>query len=148
MEKIIEKIQTVIDLMGFKESKINIDTEYRKISIVIDDETAQFHTAVLLDSFEHLFNLILRKEKFVAAAKKLYMPGIIGPFALQAAVKPGPPEEEIIVFDISARIPGSPGIAATPYSSYLYGKPVTSGRRIAMEIRQAIRQDRIMEIVT
>lgn len=87
-------------------------------------------------------------EKFVAAAKKLYPPGIIGPFALQAAVKPGPPEEEIIVFDISARVPGSPGIAATPYSNYLYGRPVTTGKRIAMEVRQAIRQNRLIEIVT
>ncbi|MBI2142948.1 formate--phosphoribosylaminoimidazolecarboxamide ligase family protein [Candidatus Woesearchaeota archaeon] len=87
-------------------------------------------------------------ERFVAAAKKLYPPGIIGPFALQAAITPGPPEEEIIVFDISARVPGSPGIAATPYSNYLYGRPVTTGRRIAMEVRQAIRQNRLIEIVT
>ncbi len=87
-------------------------------------------------------------EQFVAAAKKLYPPGIIGPFALQAAVTPGPPAEEIIVFDISARIPGSPGIAATPYTTYLYGKPISTGRRIAMEIRQAIRQNRLGEIVT
>ncbi len=87
-------------------------------------------------------------EKFVAAAKKLYPPGIIGPFALQAAVTPGPPHEEIIVFDISARVPGSPGIAATPYSNYLYGRPVSTGKRIAMEVRQAIRQNRLIEIVT
>ncbi len=87
-------------------------------------------------------------EQFVAAAKKLYPPGIIGPFALQAAITPGPPEEEIIVFDISARMPGSPGISATPYSHYLYGRPVSTGARIAMEIRQAIRQNRLGEIVT
>ncbi len=87
-------------------------------------------------------------EQFVAAAKKLYPPGIIGPFALQAAVTPGPPAEEIIVFDISARIPGSPGIAATPYTTYLYGKPVTAGRRIAIELRQAIRQNKLADVVT
>lgn len=87
-------------------------------------------------------------ERFVAAAKKLYPPGIMGPFALQAAVTPGPPSEEIIVFDISPRIPGSPGIAATPYSNYLYGRPVTTGKRIAMEVRQAIRQNRLHDIVT
>jgi len=87
-------------------------------------------------------------EQFVEAAKKLYPPGIIGPFALQAAIKPGPPEEEIFVFDISARIPGSPGIPATPYSTYLYGKPVSTGRRIAMELRQAIRQNKLMDVLT
>lgn len=87
-------------------------------------------------------------EKFVAAAKKLYPPGIIGPFALQAAITPGPPEEEIMVFDISTRMPGSPGISSTPYSNYLYGRHVSAGRRIAMEVRQAIRQNRLLEVVT
>ncbi len=87
-------------------------------------------------------------ENFVEAAKKLYPPGIIGPFALQAAVKPGPPEEEIIVFDISARMPGSPGTAATPYTNYLYGRPFSTGKRVAMELRQAIRQNRLHEVVT
>lgn len=108
-------------------------------------ETGHVAVTVKESLLEKAFDL---GEKFIAAAKKLYPPGIIGPFALQAAIKPGPPEEEIIVFDISARIPGSPGIAATPYSSYLHGKPVTAGRRIAMEVRQAIRQNRLVEIVT
>lgn len=108
-------------------------------------ETGHVAVTVKESLLEKAFDL---GEKFIAAAKKLYQPGIIGPFALQAAIKPGPPEEEIIVFDISARIPGSPGIAATPYSSYLHGKPVTAGRRIAMEARQAIRQNRLIEIVT
>ncbi len=108
-------------------------------------ETGHVAVTVKESLLEKAFTL---GEQFIAAAKKLYPPGIIGPFALQAAIKPGPPEEEIVVFDISARIPGSPGIAATPYSSYLHGKPVTAGRRIAMEVRQAIRQNRLMEVVT
>ncbi|MBI3036386.1 DUF1297 domain-containing protein [Candidatus Woesearchaeota archaeon] len=108
-------------------------------------ETGHVAVTVKESLLEKAFEL---GEKFVAAAKKLYPPGIIGPFALQAAVKPGPPEEEIIVFDISARIPGSPGIAATPYANYLYGRPLSTGSRIAMEIRQAIRQNRLIDIVT
>ncbi|MBI2176018.1 DUF1297 domain-containing protein [Candidatus Woesearchaeota archaeon] len=108
-------------------------------------ETGHVAVTVKESLLEKAFTL---GEQFVAAAKKLYPPGIIGPFALQAAIKPGPPEEEITVFDISARIPGSPGIAATPYSNYLYGRAVTAGRRIAMEARQAIRQNRLIEIVT
>lgn len=108
-------------------------------------ETGHVAVTVKESLLEKAFDL---GEKFIAAAKKLYPPGIIGPFALQAAVKPGPPEEEIVVFDISARMPGSPGIASTPYSGYLYGKPVSAGRRTAMEVRQAIRQNRLSEIVT
>jgi 5-formaminoimidazole-4-carboxamide-1-(beta)-D-ribofuranosyl 5'-monophosphate synthetase len=93
-------------------------------------------------------------EKFVAATKKLPKEidpvgkGIIGPFALQGAVVAEEGREDIVIFDVSLRIPGSPGIAATPYSSYLFGRPVSMGERIAMEIRSAGEQGRLAEIVT
>ncbi|MCD6403044.1 MAG: DUF1297 domain-containing protein, partial [Candidatus Aenigmarchaeota archaeon] len=57
-------------------------------------------------------------ERFVEAAKKEFPPGVIGPFALQSLVVPGPPREDIVVFDVSVRSPGSPGIMYTPYSYY------------------------------
>lgn len=77
-------------------------------------------------------------EKFVKTSQELFSPGIIGPFALQSIITPGPPKKDIIVFDISPRIPGSPGIMATPYSYYLYGRSISVGQRIAMEIKRAI----------
>jgi len=87
-------------------------------------------------------------ERFVMATKKLFKHGIIGPFSLQAVITPGPPKKEIIVIDVSPRMPGSPGIAATPYSAYLFGKPVSMGRRIAMEIKGAIRDNAVQKIMT
>jgi 5-formaminoimidazole-4-carboxamide-1-(beta)-D-ribofuranosyl 5'-monophosphate synthetase len=76
-------------------------------------------------------------EKFVAAAKRLHAPGIIGPFALQGAVVAEEGKEDIVIFDVSMRIPGSPGTMFTPYSAYLYNKPISYGERIAMEIKEA-----------
>jgi 5-formaminoimidazole-4-carboxamide-1-(beta)-D-ribofuranosyl 5'-monophosphate synthetase len=87
-------------------------------------------------------------EKFVATLKKEHPPGIIGPFALQGAISAGPPKEEFVVFDVSMRIPGSPGTRFTPYSGYLYGDSISFGERIAMEIKDAIKQKRVGEIVT
>jgi 5-formaminoimidazole-4-carboxamide-1-(beta)-D-ribofuranosyl 5'-monophosphate synthetase len=87
-------------------------------------------------------------EKFAAAVKKHYPPGMIGPFALQGAVTAGPPSEEFVFFDVSMRIPGSPGISATPYTSYLYGEPISVGRRIAIEIKNALDQNKLKEILT
>ena len=87
-------------------------------------------------------------EKFVKATQKHFSPGIIGPFALQGAITPGPPKEEFVVFDVSMRIPGSPGTRYTPYMNYLYGEDVSVGRRIAMEIRKAAEENRLQEIVT
>lgn len=87
-------------------------------------------------------------ERFVSAVKKHYEPGMIGPFALQGAITAGPPKEELLVFDVSMRIPGSPGTMFTPYGGYLHGENMSVGRRIAMEVKSAIEQDRLSEIVT
>src|SRR3989338_3696873 len=48
-------------------------------------------------------------ERFIAACKKIHPPGIIGPFALQGAVIAEEGKEDIVIFDVSMRIPGSPG---------------------------------------
>jgi 5-formaminoimidazole-4-carboxamide-1-(beta)-D-ribofuranosyl 5'-monophosphate synthetase len=87
-------------------------------------------------------------EKFVAVLKKEAAPGMIGPFALQGAVSAEHGKEEIVIFDVSMRIPGSPGTPFTPYSGYLYGQSVSYGQRIAMEINDAIKANRLHEIVT
>lgn len=86
--------------------------------------------------------------KFVETCKKYNPRGMIGPFALQGAIETDGQKEELVVFDVSFRIPGSPGIAATPYSSYLFGRPVSMGERIAMEVQAARMSGKLGEIVT
>jgi 5-formaminoimidazole-4-carboxamide-1-(beta)-D-ribofuranosyl 5'-monophosphate synthetase len=87
-------------------------------------------------------------EKFVAATKKMDSTGIIGPFALQGAVVAEEGKEDIVIFDVSLRIPGSPGTRSTPYSGYLHGEPLSYGERIAMEIEEGVKSKRLEEIVT
>lgn len=87
-------------------------------------------------------------ERFVAACRKEHPPGIIGPFALQGAVVADSGKEDFVIFDISMRIPGSPGTAFTPYSSYLHLNPVSYGERIAMEIKAALEQGKLDRICT
>ena len=73
---------------------------------------------------------------------------MIGPFALQGAVTAGPPKEELLVFDVSMRMPGSPGTMFTPYSGYLHGQDISVGRRIAQEIKSALESNRLEELLT
>ncbi|HZE87531.1 MAG TPA: DUF1297 domain-containing protein [Methylomirabilota bacterium] len=87
-------------------------------------------------------------EQFVHAAKKLFSPGVIGPFGLQSLIRPAFPKLEIVVYDVAPRMPGSPGIAATPYSSYLFGKSMQMGRRVAKEIKEAEQTGQLAKIVT
>ena len=108
-------------------------------------ETGHIAVTVKESLLEKIFAI---GEKFVAATKKLNNPGIIGPFALQGAVVADEGKEDIVIFDVSMRIPGSPGTMFTPYSGYLYHKSLSYGERIAMEINRASKSAKLDLICT
>jgi len=87
-------------------------------------------------------------EKFVETCRKQYPPGLIGPFALQGAIMPREKGEEIVIFDVSFRLPGSPGVRFTPYTEYLYGESLSMGRRTAIEIKNAFKSRKLNEVIT
>lgn len=87
-------------------------------------------------------------EKFIQLTQKVIPGGLIGPFALQGAVAAESGREELVIFDVSLRIPGSPGTRFTPYSGYLYGESVGYGDRIAMEIQNALKTKQLEKLVT
>ncbi|MEM3555679.1 MAG: formate--phosphoribosylaminoimidazolecarboxamide ligase family protein [Candidatus Micrarchaeia archaeon] len=87
-------------------------------------------------------------ERFVETCRKEYPPGVIGAFALQGAITAEEKGEEIVIFDVSFRIPGSPGVRFTPYTEYLYGESLSMGRRTAMELKNAFRMKKLAEVVT
>lgn len=86
-------------------------------------------------------------ERFVQVAREVNPPGVIGPFALQCIIVAGPPKE-FVCYDVSLRIPGSPGTRYTPYSAYRWGRDVSVGERIAMEIVFAREANRLEEVLT
>lgn len=114
-------------------------------------ETGHIACTVKESILEKAFDL---GEKFVAQCQKLdasvdpAQKGIIGPFALQGAVVAEEGKEDIVIFDVSFRIPGSPGTRSTPYSGYLYGEPMSVGERIGLELRNAVESGGLEEVVT
>jgi 5-formaminoimidazole-4-carboxamide-1-(beta)-D-ribofuranosyl 5'-monophosphate synthetase len=93
-----------------------------------------------------LEKVILAGDKFVETVKKEYPPGIIGPFSLQSVITR---DLEIVVYDVSLRVPGNPILATTsPYTKYKYGTTFGVGRRIAMELKRAQQEGRLDEVVT
>jgi 5-formaminoimidazole-4-carboxamide-1-(beta)-D-ribofuranosyl 5'-monophosphate synthetase len=85
-------------------------------------------------------------DKFAIAVRKEYPPGIIGPLSLQSIVTV---ELDFVVYDVSLRVPGNPIMATTsPYTKYYYGQTMGVGRRIAMEIKNAVAQKKLRDIVT
>jgi 5-formaminoimidazole-4-carboxamide-1-(beta)-D-ribofuranosyl 5'-monophosphate synthetase len=87
-------------------------------------------------------------EKFVDATRDRYPPGILGPFCLQTCLdRDGRPT----VFDVAARIGGGTNVHLAlghPYGNALWRMPMSTGRRIALEIRHATDLGRLKEIVT
>jgi len=87
-------------------------------------------------------------EKYVAATKKFYDPGIIGPFCLQTCVDK---DLHFHIYDVAPRIGGGTNVHMSvghPYGNSLWRQEMSSGKRLALEIRRAIEEERVEEIVT
>ncbi len=133
------RIQTdldgVLDLPASEQLELNIATQNVEIG----------HMGVTMreSQIEKIFEA---GERFIKTCKEEYPPGIIGLFGLQGAVTK---ELEFYVFDVSPRSPGCPCVEPTsPYMKYKYGMEVGPGRRVAMEIKRAVKEDRLEDIVT
>jgi 5-formaminoimidazole-4-carboxamide-1-(beta)-D-ribofuranosyl 5'-monophosphate synthetase len=79
-------------------------------------------------------------------AAELAPPGIIGPFCLETVITD---DLRIFTFEISARIVAGTnvGIGTSPYAYLKYGENMYMGRRIALEIKQAKEQKRLLDVL-
>ena len=87
-------------------------------------------------------------EKFITASKEHYDPGIIGPFCLQTCIDK---DMNYAIYDVAPRLGGGTNVHVSvghPYGNATWRNPVSSGRRIAMELRRAVEQDRLLEVLT
>ncbi len=82
-------------------------------------------------------------EKLVKASKKLVdKRGLFGPFCLETIVTP---DQKFYIIEISCRIVAGTNlfIDGSPYASLLYDEPMSTGRRIAREIKIAIKKKKL-----
>lgn len=68
--------------------------------------------------------------------------GLFGPFCLETIISP---DRKFYVIEISCRIVAGTNLFlhGSPYSWYYYNEPMSTGRRIAREIKEAIQQDKL-----
>ncbi|MDD5054868.1 MAG: formate--phosphoribosylaminoimidazolecarboxamide ligase [Candidatus Peribacteraceae bacterium] len=87
-------------------------------------------------------------ERVVKASQKLpgIGKGLFGPFCLETIVTR---KLQIYVFEISARIVAgtNPFIEGSPYTALKYKEPMSTGRRLARDIKQAIESGRLHDIL-
>ena len=72
--------------------------------------------------------------------------GLFGPFCIETIITE---DLEIYAFEISARIVAGTNIypSGSPYSEFYYKEPMSTGRRIARELKEAVKKKRLNEIV-
>ena len=108
---------------------------------VVGHNTATIRESLLEQAYE-------LGEKFIDASKEHYDPGIIGPFCLQTCIDK---DMNYYIYDVAPRLGGGTNVHVSvghPYGNATWRKPMSSGRRIAMELRRAVEQDRLDEVLT
>jgi 5-formaminoimidazole-4-carboxamide-1-(beta)-D-ribofuranosyl 5'-monophosphate synthetase len=140
-----------LEVMGFdKRYESNVDSVGRisaKDQMDLSIETSYNITGNMpLVIRESLLSQVFEMgEAVVKASKEFDGVGLFGPFCLETVITP---ELEFFIFEISARIVAgtNPYINGSPYTDLRYNEPMSTGRRIAREIKWAIEQDKLDRI--
>jgi 5-formaminoimidazole-4-carboxamide-1-(beta)-D-ribofuranosyl 5'-monophosphate synthetase len=114
----------------------NIHTSYT----IVGNLPLVVRESLLPDLFE-MGDRVVNVSKTLGAGK-----GLFGPFCLETIITR---KLQIFVFEISARIVAgtNPYIEGSPYTALKYDVPMSTGRRIARDIKQAIEQGRLQEVL-
>lgn len=148
------KSATIQEYLG-KESLINLNFFYSptwdSLELLGTDSRTQFPngeecTHIPISLRESLYEQSYQMGvDLVEAVGKHYPQGLVGPFAIQCL----PDEnEKLRPIDLSLRIPGSPDSGITPSAFTLYGERMDFGRRIAIELKDAVREGTLDKILS
>lgn len=104
------------------------------------------NSATLRESL--LEDVFILAEKYIKAASKYYDPGIIGPFCLQTCIDK---DLNFYIYDVAPRVGGGTNVHMSvghPYGNTIWRTNMSTGRRIAFEIRRAIEMGELNKIIT
>jgi len=124
----------------------NVDGLYRIREYIEPSYTVTGNAPVILR--ESLLPQVKKMgDNVVRASKELFPPGIIGPFCIETICTP---DLEFYAFEISARIVAGTNLYpnGSQYSCYYFEEPMSTGRRIAREIKEAIHNNVIEKVVS
>ncbi|HHD16459.1 MAG: 5-formaminoimidazole-4-carboxamide-1-(beta)-D-ribofuranosyl 5'-monophosphate synthetase [Thermoplasmata archaeon] len=148
----VEGAPGIIELLSMdRRDETNIDEMYKLGSQEELKEHGIYPTFVVTGNLPLVIRESLLSKAFEMAestVKRSYelFGGMIGPFCLETVVTD---QLKFVVFEISARIVAgtNPFITGSPYSDFIE-QGLSTGRRIAQEIKLAARMGRLEEIVT
>lgn len=130
------RYETNVDSLGriplSFQKDLNIDPSY----VVIGNYSLVLRESLLPEAYA-------MGERLVAASKQLIdKRGLFGPFCIETIITP---DQKFYAMEISCRIVAGTNlfVDGSPYSYLNYNEPMSTGRRIAREIKLAIRQKKL-----
>jgi 5-formaminoimidazole-4-carboxamide-1-(beta)-D-ribofuranosyl 5'-monophosphate synthetase len=134
------RYETNVDSLGrmplTHQEKIDIVPSF----VVVGNSPLALRESLLPEAYE-------MAEKLVKASQRLIdKRGLFGPFCLETIVTP---DKKFYVIELSCRIVAGTNlfIDSSPYASLLYDEPMSTGRRIAREIKLAVKQKKLNMIL-
>ncbi len=147
------RVMDRIELMGFdKRYESNVDSLGRisardQIALAkVDPSYVIVGNIPLVMRESFLTEALMMGEAVVRESLALTPKGLFGPFCLETIMTP---EKEFYTFEISARIVAgtNPYVNGSPYTDILWQEPMSTGRRIAREIKMAVEQGRLNDVL-
>lgn len=143
-----EVSEGAIELLGMDRRIEPIDESYRGLPDVppeFFDYTVTGNEPLAIRE-KLLVDLIEMATDVVEISRELFPPGMVGPFCLETIYHP---ERGFTVFEISGRIVAGTNLypEGSPYSPYFFDEPMSTGRRIAREVKEGSRKGRLDEII-
>jgi len=137
-----------LELLGIDRRLEVIDEIHRGLPLIIEDYldyTVTGNVGVVVRE-KYLVDLLRYAVRIVSSARKLFYPGLIGPFCIETIYNPA---RGFIVFEVSARIVAGTNLYpdGSPYSTYYYNEPMSMGRRIVREIKKAVNLNSLHKLV-
>ena len=134
-----KRYETNVDSIGRISAKDQLDLNIESSYNIMGNTAVVVRESLLPEIFK-------MGRSVVEASKKLENHGLFGPFCLEMIVTP---ELEFYVFEISARIVAgvNPYTNGSPYTQLRYKEPMSTGRRVAREIKNAINSDSLEKIL-
>lgn len=133
------RYETNVDSLGRLPLRHQESIEITPSFVVVGNSPLAVRESLLPDAFTMADRLITASQKLIDSR------GLYGPFCLETVVTP---DQKFYVIEVSCRIVAGTNlfIKGSPYSDLLYDEPMSTGRRIAREIRTAISKGKLHQI--
>lgn len=134
-----KRYESNADSIGRVAAKDQVDVGIHTTYTIVGNVPIVLRESLLPEIFE-------MGDRVVEASQKLADGGLFGPFCLEGIIDP---ELNYYVFEISARIVAgtNPYIDGSPYTKLRYDVPMSTGRRLARDIKMAIEADKIESVL-